>query len=98
MDTEQLSFEIHPGPTDAATSKIMVARIKVTPTTDVPRILSYFRSHAFKSDFVRGYLEKHESGCGIELRGGPRPVFKIANDRGSEVLAYEQDVRITKGI
>ena len=98
MPALQFDFEVSPGTEDSGTSKIMTAKVLMGVTSKAPEILSYFRSAVFKQDFVEGYINKHAPGCGLELRGGPRPVFAIANERGSDVLGYEQDVRVTKGM
>lgn len=98
MDSTQIPFEIRPADPDSSTSKVMIVRVPVSEQHPQTTILGYLRSGTFKQDFVEGFVDVEMPGCGIEMRGGPRPVMKIEGDRTSPVIAYEQDVRITKGI
>ena len=72
--------------------------IKVAKPTDASGILHYLRGVQIKNDFVNNWVRKNAPDCGMEIRGGPRPVFQDPADRASPVIAYEQDFRLTPRI
>jgi hypothetical protein len=79
-------------------SFILTVRIKLENQAEAGDILSYLRSQALKDDIHRSWMIKNASNSGMEVKGGPRPIFKIENDRDSGVVAYECDFRITQRI
>jgi len=71
--------------------------VEVTPQT-ARAALHYIRSLQLKSDFMNGWVKDNAPTYGIEIRGGPRPVFETAGDRSTPVVAYEQDFRLTRAV
>lgn len=61
-------------------------------------ILQYLRSTTMKNDFMNNWVATNAPGYGIEVRGGPRPVYSDPKNRESGVCAYEQDFRLTRPI
>jgi hypothetical protein len=98
MESTQIPFEVRSADPDSATSKVVIVRIAVTATHTPQVILGYLRSGSFKADLMEGFVDKEMPGCGLEFRGGPRPIMQSEGDRTSPIVAYEQDVRLTKGI
>jgi hypothetical protein len=78
--------------------------VTVTIQIDVPapseqaHVLNYIHGTQLKSDFMNGWMRENTPGYGVEVKGGPRPVFETAGDRTSPVISYEQDFRLTRGI
>jgi len=79
-------------------SFILTARIKLENQAEAGEILSYLRSQALKEDIHRSWMIKNASNHGMEVKGGPRPIFKVSGDRESGVTAYECDFRIAQRI
>jgi len=79
-------------------SFILTCRIPLATQTDAPHILSYLRSQQLKEDVHHTWMIKNAANYGMEVRGGPRPVFESSNDRASPVVAYECDFRIAQRI
>lgn len=79
-------------------SFILTARIKLENQADAGDILSYLRSQALKEDIHRAWMVKNAANYGMEVKGGPRPIFKVAGDRDSGVVAYECDFRLAQRI
>lgn len=61
-------------------------------------VLGYLHSQQVKLDFKTGWVDRYAANYGMEIKGGPRPVFEKENDRGSKILAYEQDFKLTRSI
>lgn len=98
MDTKQYEFEvIAPGEGRQATFNATV-RIKVEKETEQSDVLHYIRSIQMKNDFQNGWMKDHAPNHGLEIRGGPRPIFADDSDRTSGVVAYEQDFRLSPRI
>lgn len=87
-----------PGNTPGKPSFIATVHIPVQDSSDAPKILAYMRSIQLKQDLMSGEAIVRFPDCGMEVVGGPRPVFQNERDRGSPVVAYEQDFRFTRRI
>ena len=97
MSDPQFSFTVRaPDMTRQGTFTATVV-VEVTPQT-ARQALHYIRGLQLKSDFMNGWVKDNAPGYGIEIRGGPRPIFETAGDRSSPVTGYEQDFRLTRAI
>jgi len=97
MSMTSLPFTVQPGTRSGGAINITV-RIDCDAKTKATDILHYLRSIGMKQDLQSGWCQDNYPGYGMAVHGGPRPVFKDPKDRGSGVLAYEQDFRLTKPI
>jgi hypothetical protein len=79
-------------------SFVVTVQVPIQSEDTRPAILSYLRSIQVKQDLMAGWVRQHASDCGMEVVGGPRPLFEVEEDRSSRVLAYEQDFRLTRRI
>lgn len=61
-------------------------------------ILHYIRNAQIKDDLMNSWVRQNAAGYGMEVKGGPRPVFEREVDRSSPVVAYEQDYKLTRPI
>ena len=59
-------------------------------------VLNYLRSAEAKNDFFTTWMAKNAPGFGVEVRGGPHPIFENPKDRASRVVAYEQEFRLCR--
>lgn len=75
---------------------ILTVRVPVKEPKDQSPILSFIRSQTLKEDVQRSWISKNAPNYGMEVRGGPRPVFHTPGDRNSAVLAYEVDFRLSQ--
>lgn len=73
-------------------------KIEVPDDKEASKILHYIRSIHLKEDFMNGWVRTNAPGYGINVKGGPRPVFKQPDDRSSGVVAYEQDFQLSRSI
>lgn len=78
------------------TSYIITIKVPVTKAADQAAALQFIRSQAIKDEVYRTWMSKHAPNYGMEVRGGPRPVFEKPSDRSSPVVAYEVDYRISQ--
>jgi hypothetical protein len=73
---------------------------KIPPeaTAETPaQVLGYVRSMVLKQDLSKEYVAKKFPNYGMSIQGGPRPILEKPDDRGSKLLGYEQDFRLTRG-
>lgn len=73
-----------------------------------PLVLSYIRSHLLKQSLATDWVQPNYPGYGLSLQGGPRPLLSEQNTPGivgeiegkpqGELLGYQQDFRLTKGL
>lgn len=89
---------IAPPSTSGKPSFIVTVQVPLQVPADAPRILAYMRSIQLKQDLVAGWASKNLPDCGMEVVGGPRPVFQVEDDRSTPVLGYRQDFRFTRRI
>lgn len=94
--TEQFDFQVDAPDVDRQSAFIATVRIPIAKRGDESRVLHYIRSILLKNDFVNGWGRANAPGYGVEIRGGPRPVFTRPGERESGVAAYEQDFRLTR--
>ena len=102
-EVTQFPFEVHAPAAGREGTFTATLRIPVQPGEagrpgNENQILHYIRSIQLKNDFMNGWCKDNAPNYGLEIRGGPRPVFKVAEDRTSGVVAYEQDFRLTRPI
>lgn len=71
-------------------------RVEIKDGIKPADVLNYLRSAEAKNDFFNTWMTKHTPGFGVEVRGGPHPVFEIPGDRSSKVLYYEQEFRLCR--
>jgi hypothetical protein len=76
----------------------VTVRINVPTPEDAKSVLDYIHGAQLKTDFMNSWMRENTPGYGVEVRGGPRPVFEKPDDRQSQVLAYEQDFRVSRAI
>lgn len=57
-------------------------------------VVNYIRSLGVKHDLNDTWVKKHAPNHGMQVIGGPRPVLQDPQDRGSKLVAYEQDYRL----
>jgi len=76
----------------------VTVRIKLDADTPASDVLHYIRSIHLKNDLMNDWARVNAPNMGLEVKGGPRPAFSVANDRNSPVEAYEQDFKFTRGI
>lgn len=94
--SEQFDFEVHAPDIDRQSAFVATVRIPIGKRGDESQVLHYIRSIQLKNDFMNKWVRDNASGYGVEIRGGPRPVFTRAGERESGVSAYEQDFRLTR--
>lgn len=102
-DVTQFAFEVHAPSAGREGTFTATLRIPVTPGAggapgNESQVLHYIRSIQLKNDFMNGWCKDNAPNYGLEIRGGPRPVFVDPNNRTSGVTAYEQDFRLTRPI
>ncbi len=73
-------------------------RIDVNDKQTASAVLHYLRSVQVKNDVMNTWVAANAPGYGMEIRGGPRPVFAVDNDRSSPVVGYVQEFRLTRPV
>jgi hypothetical protein len=100
-DVTPFPFDVQaPASTAGKNSFIVTVNIPLEKEDDAKLILSYMRSIQLKQDLISGWASKNLPDCGMEVVGGPRPVFAGADpaDRTQPVISYAQDFRFTRRI
>jgi len=97
MTTAQFPFTVESSDAEGHTVTLTV-RIEVAEDQPANAILHYLRSVQVKNDLMNNWVKKNAPGYGMEIRGGPRPVFNEPSDRDSGVTAYEQEFRLTRPV
>jgi hypothetical protein len=77
---------------------VATVRIALSDDRQAVDILQYIRGLQIKNDLMNNWARTNAPNYGLEVRGGPRPVFKDPADRTSPVTAYEQDFRFTRNL
>ncbi len=95
---EQYPFEVHAPSLGREDKFTATVRIKVESPDKQSGVLHYIRSIQIKQDFMNGWIKDNAPGYGLEIVGGPRPVFKDPGDRQSPVIAYEQDFKVCRPV
>jgi hypothetical protein len=90
-------YEVIAPPTISGTVNITV-RVPVPEGVPAAEVITFVRSHTLKQDLMADWLRKNAPNHGLEGKGGPRPLLEDATDRGSKILAYEQDYRLGQRI
>ena len=98
MTTTQFDFEVLAPDTGREGTFTATVRIPMKEGVAGNQVLHYIRSVQLKNDFMNGWVRVNAPGYGIEIRGGPRPVFNEPGRRDSGVAAYEQEFRLTRPI
>lgn len=96
LDTSKIKLEI------AADDEILDHRhnisvvIRITDDVKAPDILGYMRSGELRKDIARQWGNKNAPSYGINLVGGPEPVFERERDRESGIVGYRQQASLVK--
>lgn len=102
MTQKQFSFEVRAPEGDRQDSFIATVHIPIEKTADgmsnSADVLGYIRSIQLKQDFMSGWVRENASNYGLEITGGPRPVFETPGKRETPVIAYEQDFRLRRSL
>lgn len=93
----QFPFHVDCPETEGHTRTLTVT-VDVTDQQPASKVMHYLRSVQLKNDIINQWVAKNAPGYGMEIRGGPRPVFADPKDRSSEVLGYAQEFRLTRPI
>lgn len=97
MAATQFPFTVESDQNQGHTINLTV-RVEVGEDQPASAVLHYLRSRQVKEDLMNNWVKSEAPGYGMEIRGGPRPVFEVASDRSSPVEAYEQEFRLTRPI
>ncbi len=73
---------------------VITVKMPIPEKASASDVINYIRSLAVKHDLNDTWVKKNAPNHGMEVRGGPRPVLKTAEDRTSAIIAYEQDFRL----
>ena len=73
-------------------------KIEVNDEQPASPVLHYLRSVQVKNDVMNSWVRDNAPGYGMEIKGGPRPVFQTENDRSTPVIAYVQEFRLTRPV
>jgi hypothetical protein len=92
FDFEVISTDSGPGVKDVR------VRIAVSPSQPASKVLGYIRSIQLKHDLLDQWVSTNAPQHGLEIRGGPTPIFETPDDRATPLLAYEQRFRLTRSI
>lgn len=92
-------FEVHaPAEDKRDRSYVVSIKIGLSKADDAKDVLHYLRSQQLRTDFSNGWAAKNAPNHGIELKGGPMPITHNPKDLSSEVIGYEQELRLTRGL
>lgn len=97
MTATQFPFDVTVRNTEGHTMPLTI-KVAVNKDQQAHAILKYLRSVQAKNDLMNSWVKENAAGYGMEVVGGPRPVFETANDRNTPVVAYEQDFKLTRSI
>lgn len=97
MTTTQFDFEVKAPDAGREGRFVATVRVPLKEGTSANQVLHYIRSIQLKNDFMNGWVTKNAPNYGIEILGGPRPVFNEPGNRESGVAAYDQDFRLSRG-
>ena len=76
----------------------LAVRIDVTADQPANQVLHYLRSVQVKNDIMHEWVRENAPGYGMEIRGGPAPIFEKPGDRSSTVVGYQQEFRLTRPV
>ncbi len=96
----QFKFKVIAPQSFEQASFMITVRIEVPDKkqSECTRVLHYIRNAQIKDDLMNSWIRENAAGYGMEIKGGPRPVFENEADRSSPVVAYEQDFKLTRPI
>ena len=95
MSRFPFTVESNLGETDSPKISAFV-RVEMKDGMKAVDVLNYLRSAEAKNDFFTSWMAKNAPGFGVEVRGGPHPIFEDPRDRSSRVVAYEQEFRLSR--